>query len=99
MFQIIYNFQLLKRGGRVLKEKPERSHRETSGRELGLGLRSQNNLYDPHILVDCIHYNQVGWRLDYGLAPLSKRKSTSFSYYSCIIIHRHVQIKKIITYY
>jgi hypothetical protein len=29
---------------RVLEEKQERSHQEESGRELGLGLTSQNNL-------------------------------------------------------
>ena len=39
---------------------------------------------------------KVWWRLDYGLASLSKRKSTLFSNYSCIIIHGHVQIKQLL---
>jgi hypothetical protein len=42
---------------RVLKEKRERSHREVSGRELELGLTSQNNLDHLQIFVDYLNYN------------------------------------------
>jgi hypothetical protein len=42
---------------RVSKEKQERSHREKSGRELGLGLSSQNDLDYLQIFVDHINYN------------------------------------------
>ena len=40
MFQIIYSFQLLKRGWRVFEEKHDQSHREKSGSELVWGLQA-----------------------------------------------------------
>jgi hypothetical protein len=42
---------------RVSKEKRERSHQEKLGRELRLGLTSQNNLDYLQIFVDYINYN------------------------------------------
>jgi hypothetical protein len=42
----------LEMGWRVSKEKRESSHWEKSGKELGLGLTSQNNLHYSQIFVD-----------------------------------------------
>jgi hypothetical protein len=42
---------------RVLKEKQERSHREELGKELGLGLTSQNNLDYLQFFVNYLNYN------------------------------------------
>ena len=40
-----------------IQEFQERSHREESGRKLGLGLTSQNNLDSLQSFVDYINYN------------------------------------------
>ena len=42
---------------RVSEEKQERSHREKSGRELGLGFTNQSNLNHLQFSVDYLNYN------------------------------------------
>ena len=71
--------------------KGEDIHQMT-GRELGLGLRKAKIIW-----IFCRLYKLSLGMMETKLwmrVPLSKWKSTSLLNYSCLVIHRHVQIKK-----